>query len=148
MQKYDIIYEDELKENMSGEFSKKITRNDVESFAEVTGDTNPMHMDDDFAEKTQFHGRIAHGMISAGLISACIGTKIPGPGTIYLGQTLQFKKPAHFDDFLTAQIKVNKIEQKKNFKIATLETTVINQDNKIITQGEAKVIPPQKTNEF
>ncbi|GKT03612.1 MaoC family dehydratase [Furfurilactobacillus sp. WILCCON 0119] len=138
---YKIIYEDELEVGMSGEFSKRVTEADVKDFAKVTGDYNPMHMDDEFAEQTQFHGRIAHGMISAGMISACLGTKMPGPGAIYLGQTLRFEKPVHFDDVLVVTAEVTKIEAKKHFKIATIATTVTNQNGEIVTDGEATIMP-------
>lgn len=142
---YKIIYEDELKVGMKGAFSKRVSKEDVEEFAKVTGDYNPMHMDDDFAKETQFHGRIAHGMISAGMISACLGTKIPGPGAIYLGQTLKFDKPVHFDDVLVVQVEVVKIVPKKHFKIATLSTTVTNQDGVVVTEGEATIMPAKRS---
>lgn len=129
---------------MSGEFSKRVTKADVEDFAKVTGDYNPMHMDDEFAEKTQFHGRIAHGMISAGMISACIGTKMPGPGAIYLGQTLRFDKPVYFDDVLVVRVEVTKIVEKPHFKIATLSTVVTNQNGDVVTEGEATVMPAKR----
>ena len=144
MSEYKIIYDDELKVGMTGEISKRDTKQDVEKFAEVTGDYNPMHMDDEFAAKTQFHGRIAHGMISAGMISACLGTKMPGPGAIYLGQTLRFDRPVHFDDVLVVKAEVTKIVEKPHFKIATISTIVTNQDGEIVTAGEATIMPAKR----
>ncbi|VDG19026.1 MaoC family dehydratase [Lactiplantibacillus mudanjiangensis] len=144
MDSYKIIYDDEIKVGMTGDFSKRVTKADVESFAEVTGDYNPMHMDDEFAAQTQFHGRIAHGMISAGMISACLGTKMPGPGAIYLGQSLKFNAPVHFDDVLVVRVEVTKIDQKKHFKLVTLSTVVTNQDGQVVTDGEAQIMPAQR----
>lgn len=96
MEKYRSITEDEIKVGMTSEFCKEVTKENIERFAEITGDQNPLHMDDEFASHTQFGGRIAHGMYSASLISAVIGMKMPGPGAVYLGQTLNFKAPVHF----------------------------------------------------
>lgn len=144
MDSYKIIYDDEIKVGMTGDFSKRVTKADVESFAEVTGDYNPMHMDDEFAAQTQFHGRIAHGMISAGMISACLGTKMPGPGAIYLGQSLKFNAPVHFDDVLVVRVEVTKIDQKKHFKLVTFSTVVTNQDGQVVTDGEAQIMPAQR----
>lgn len=141
MEEYKIIYEGELKEGMSGSISKRITEEDVDTFAKVTGDYNPMHVDEEFAEKTQFHKRIAHGMLSAGMISACLGNKMPGPGAIYLNQTLKFEKPVYFGDVLVATVKVENIEQKAHFQIATLSTIVTNQNGEVVTEGKAQIMP-------
>lgn len=141
MEEYKIIYEGELKVGMTGVITKQVTENDVDTFARVTGDYNPMHVDEEFAEKTQFHKRIAHGMLSAGLISACIGNKMPGPGAIYLNQTLRFNKPVYFGDVLVATVKVERIDQKTHFQIATLSTIVTNQNGDVVTEGEAQIMP-------
>ena len=141
MEEYKIIYEGELKVGMTGVITKQVTENDVDTFARVTGDYNPMHVDEEFAEKTQFHKRIAHGMLSAGLISACIGNKMPGPGAIYLNQTLRFNKPVYFGDVLVATVKVERIDQKAHFQIATLSTIVTNQNGDVVTEGEAQIMP-------
>jgi 3-hydroxybutyryl-CoA dehydratase len=101
-------------------------------------------MDDEFASQTQFGGRIAHGMYSASLISAVIGMKMPGPGAVYLGQTLNFKAPVHFGDVLVAQATVAKIVTKAKFKIVEIETKVTNQNGTIVTDGRATVIPAKK----
>jgi len=141
MEEYKIIYEGELKVGMTGVITKQVTEDDVDTFARVTGDYNPMHVDEEFAEKTQFHKRIAHGMLSAGLISACIGNKMPGPGAIYLNQTLRFNKPVYFGDVLVATVKVERIDQKAHFQIATLSTIVTNQNGDVVTEGEAQIMP-------
>jgi 3-hydroxybutyryl-CoA dehydratase len=141
MEEYKIIYEGELKVGMTGVITKQVTEDDVDTFARVTGDYNPMHVDEEFAEKTTFHKRIAHGMLSAGLISACIGNKMPGPGAIYLNQTLRFNKPVYFGDVLVATVKVERIDQKAHFQIATLSTIVTNQNGDVVTEGEAQIMP-------
>ncbi|MBL3530721.1 MaoC family dehydratase [Companilactobacillus zhachilii] len=144
MKEYKILYEGELKVGMSGSISKRISEEDVDTFAKVTGDYNPMHMDQEFAEKTQFHKRIAHGMLSAGMISACLGTKMPGPGAIYLNQSLRFDKPVYFGDVLVATVTVEKIDQKAHFQIATLSTVVTNQNGDKVTEGEAQIMPAKR----
>ncbi len=144
MEDYKIIYEGELEVGMTGTLSKRVTEEDVDTFAKVTGDYNPMHVDEEFAKKTQFHKRIAHGMLSAGMISACIGNKMPGPGAIYLNQTLKFDKPVYFGDVLVVTVKVEKIDQKAHFQIATLSTIVTNQDGVIVTEGTAQIMPARK----
>ena len=118
--------------------AKTVTEFDVYSFAGVTGDFNPVHINDEFAKTTMFKGRIAHGMISAGFISAVIGTALPGANTIYLGQELQFKAPVKIGDTLTATVEVlEKIEAKSRL---ILRTTVTNQDGILVTDGKATVL--------
>lgn len=125
-------------------FSKQISDQDVRKFAEVTGDFNPLHLDEEYAKMTMFKGRIAHGMISAGIISAGIGMHLPGEGTIYLGQTLSFHKPVRIDDTLTITIEVIELAKKKNFTVAKLKTVCMNQNDEIVTEGIASVIPPKE----
>lgn len=127
-----------------GFFYKYISEQDVELFAEVSGDKNPLHLDEEYAQTTRFRGRIAHGMIGAGIISAAIAGVLPGPGTIYLNQTLNFERPVRIGDRVTARVKVLKIEMKKTFNLATLETTCVNQDNEVVISGRALVIPPEE----
>ncbi len=117
--------------------TKAITSDDVDAFARITLDANPLHLDQAYAEKTRFGGRIAHGMLGAGLISAVIGTKMGGP--IYLGQTLKFLKPVRIGDTLTATAEVIAVRPDKN--IVTLSTTVSNQDGAEVITGEATVLP-------
>lgn len=117
---------------------KNITDQEVQQFAALTGDHNPLHLDDSFARQTRFGRRIAHGMLGASLISAVIGTMLPGPGSIYLSQTLQFLKPVFIGDTLVAQVKVVKIREDK--PIVTLETVCYNQNGEIVITGEAVVL--------
>ncbi len=117
--------------------SKAITHEDVADFARITLDTNPLHLDEEYAKRTHFGGRIAHGMLGAGLISAVIGTKLGGP--IYLGQTLKFLKPVRIGDTLTATAEVIAVREDKN--IVTLKTSVSNQDGMQVIAGEATVLP-------
>ncbi|MBS7007155.1 MaoC family dehydratase [Anaerostipes sp.] len=133
-----------LRIGQEGFFYKYVTEQDVELFAEISGDRNPLHLDEGYAKETRFHGRIAHGMIGAGIISAAIAGVLPGPGTIYLKQELNFERPVRIGDRVTARIKVHKIEMKKNFELVTLETTCVNQDNEIVISGRAQVIPPEE----
>lgn len=131
-----------LRLGQEGFFYKYVTEQDVEMYAEISGDKNPLHLDEEYAQKTRFHGRIAHGMIGAGFISAAIAGVLPGPGTVYLNQTLNFERPVRIGDRVTAKIKVLKIETKKTFELATLETICVNQNNEIVISGRALVIPP------
>lgn len=121
----------------TAEFSKTITDEDVMTFAEVTGDFNPVHVDEAAAAKTRFGGRIAHGMLSAGLVSAAIGNKLPGAGSIYLGQTLRFTLPVRIGDTITATIAVTEILPKRRVKLSTICT---NQNGEKVLDGEATVM--------
>lgn len=132
----------QLAVGQSASVSKTISESDVYLYAGVTGDNNPAHLNEQYASGTVFGGRIAHGMLTAGLISAVLGTRLPGPGAIYLGQTLRFLAPVHFGDTITATVTVRELKQEKNRAI--LETTCINQNGKIVVTGEA-VISPRKT---
>jgi 3-hydroxybutyryl-CoA dehydratase len=109
----------------------------VERFGEVVGDRNPIHFDEAFAKTTRFGRRIAHGMLSASLISAVIGNKLPGPGSIYISQTLHFTSPVYLGDELTARVTVLSVRQDK--PIATLETICSKQDGTVVLKGEAVV---------
>ncbi|NEZ46250.1 MaoC family dehydratase [Clostridium niameyense] len=143
MEKYKSITQDEIKVGMKAEKSKRVTEEDVTLFAEVTGDKNPAHVDEEYAKGTMFKTRIAHGMLGSGLISAVLGMELPGPGTIYLGQELKFVNPIKFDDVISAKIIVREILDKKKFKIAIMDTVVVNQDGQTVIEGTAKVIPPR-----
>lgn len=121
--------------------TKSITDEDVRAFAQASGDTNPVHLDDAYAATTQFGRRIAHGMLTASLISAILGNDLPGPGTIYLGQDLKFKAPVYIGDTVTAVVELIKYREEK--RIATFRTTCTNQDGKLIFEGEAVVIAPE-----
>jgi len=120
--------------------SRSVTVDDdtIRGFAEVTGDTNPVHLDDDYAAGTQFGRRIAHGMIAAGLISATLANDLPGPGTVYLNQTLKFILPVYPGDTVTATVEVLSVRSDK--PIVALSTVCTNQDDKVVLKGEAVVL--------
>lgn len=119
-------------------FRKTITDGDISMFAGATGDTNPYHFDELYASKGMFKKRIAHGMLVTGLISTVLGTRLPGPGTIYLGQKIDFKKPVFIGDTITAVVEVVKIHESK--PVVTLSTNCFNQDGEAVVEGEAVVL--------
>jgi 3-hydroxybutyryl-CoA dehydratase len=121
----------------SASLSLEVTDDCVRRFAEIVGDSNPVHLDDDFAQGTVFGQRIAHGMIGASLISAVLGTRLPGPGTIYLGQTLSFKGPVFIGETITAEVTV--VAKKPGKPIYTLQTTCRNHNGDVVIDGEAVV---------
>jgi 3-hydroxybutyryl-CoA dehydratase len=132
---------DQLSTGDSDRFSKTVTEADIYLFAGVTGDFNPAHIDEVYAQGTFFKTRIAHGMLSAGFISAVIGTRLPGPGTVYMRQTLDFLAPVRIGDTVTATVEVvEKMEDKKRVR---LRTTCVNQDGTRVLDGEALVSPPR-----
>jgi len=120
------------------QLSRLITEADIAAMAAITGDFNPVHMDEAFAARTRFKGRIAHGVFSAGLISAVLGTKLPGPGAVYLKQTLNFLHPVRAGDTITAEAEVSAWRADK--RIVTLKTRVFNQDGKDVVEGEAVLL--------
>lgn len=126
----------------SAQLSKIVKDEDIRIFAEVTEDKNPLHLDDEFASKTIFKRRIAHGILTVGLISAVIGNKLPGNGTIYLSQTLNFLAPVYIGDEITAKVEV--LQVLKEGKRLRLKTQVINQNGTVVVDGEAIVIPPRR----
>lgn len=131
----------ELEVGQSAEFRKTITEADVVLYAGVTGDLNPAHIDQVAAEASQFGGRIAHGMLSAGLISAVLGMRLPGPGTIYLEQSLRFVRPVRIGDTVTARVEVLElIPAKRRVRLAT---TCSNQSGEVVLKGEALVLAPE-----
>ena len=124
------------------EHTKTISEGDVYLFAGITGDMNPAHINAVAAGKGMFKERIAHGMLSAGLVSAVLGMQLPGPGTIYMSQTLKFTAPVKFGDTITARAEVITRNVEKNR--ITLKTICINQNGKIVLDGEALVMPPRE----
>jgi 3-hydroxybutyryl-CoA dehydratase len=124
------------------QFTKTVSESDVYQFAGVTGDLNPAHIDEEFAKNTFFKGRIAHGMLMAGFISTVLGTRLPGPGAIYIEQNLKFLAPVRFQDTITAQVEVLEIKKEKNR--ITFQTQCINQDGTIVVDGQAVMSPPKK----
>lgn len=132
---------DEVEVGQSASFTKTVTEADGYNYAGVSGDFNPAHINEEYAKNTFFKTRIAHGMISAGFISAVLGTKLPGPGTIYLGQDLKFLKPVRFGDTITATCTVEEIIKEKNR--LTLRTVCTNQDGEVVIDGKALVLAPK-----
>lgn len=122
----------------SAEITKRIDETDIQAFADLTGDHNPVHLDDAFARTTPFGRRIAHGMLTASLISSVLANKLPGEGSVYLGQTLQFVAPVFPGDEITARVVVKEIRQDK--PVIKLETTCLNQSGAIVIRGEATVM--------
>lgn len=132
----------DLKVGDTASISRKITDADIRAFAELTGDHNPVHLNEAFARETRFARRIAHGMLGASLISAVLGTELPGTGSIYLSQTLQFVGPVYLDDTVTARVKITKVREDKS--IVTLETVCENQRGETLIRGEAVVLVETK----
>lgn len=128
----------ELKTGDAMSRTMTITDDTIRAFAEVTGDNNPVHLDDGYAAGTRFGRRIAHGMIAAGLISATLANDLPGPGTVYLNQTLKFKLPVFPGDTVTATIEVLSVRDDK--PIVTLSTVCTNQKDEVVLAGEAVVM--------
>jgi 3-hydroxybutyryl-CoA dehydratase len=120
-------------------FTKTVSEDDVVAFAKVTGDDQPLHLDDAFAARTRFKKRIAHGMLSAGFISAALGTKLtPDAVVVYLSQQLRFRLPVAIGDTITAEVEVTAIDEEK--RIVTLRTDCVNQHGEAVVKGEATVL--------
>jgi 3-hydroxybutyryl-CoA dehydratase len=125
----------------SAELVYTVDSQTVEGFARISGDNNPVHLDEAFAATTPFKTRIAHGMLSAGYISAVIGTVLPGPGSIYVGQSLKFKRPVKIDDVLTARVTIKSIDLEKARIV--LDTVCLVAD-KAVLEGEAEIMVPRR----
>lgn len=123
-------------------FTKTLTETDVYLFAGISGDLNPAHVNQIESEKSMFKGRICHGILVSSLISTVLGMYLPGPGTIYLSQDLKFVAPVKIGDTVTATVEVIERNEERNRLI--LKTVVINEDGKVVVEGQAKVIPPKK----
>jgi 3-hydroxybutyryl-CoA dehydratase len=132
---------EDLKTGQSASFAKTITDADIVLFAGVSGDTNPVHLDQTFAEKTPFKTRIAHGMLSAGFISTVFGTKLPGPGSIYMSQTLRFKAPVKIGDTVVATCTVTEIIAEKR---RAMFSTICKVGDTIVIEGEAMIMVPSR----
>lgn len=134
-------YIDELSIGMSAVFSRRIREADVIKFAEVSGDDNPVHLDEEYARRTHFGGRIVHGILSAGLISATIAGKLPGPGTIYVRQNLKFCAPVRIGDVVEARVTVAEIIAEKNRVVLSTTCSV---GDLVVIDGDALVLPPKR----
>jgi 3-hydroxybutyryl-CoA dehydratase len=134
-------YVDEITDGMTAVFSKTVTEADIVLFAGITGDTNPVHLDEEFAKPTLFKGRIAHGMLTAGFISAVFGTKLPGPGCIYLSQSLKFKAPVRIGDTVVARVTATAIDREKGR--VTFATTA-HVGSTLVMDGEAQLLVPKR----
>jgi 3-hydroxybutyryl-CoA dehydratase len=132
----------ELKVGDSAEWSRTVTEGDIKLFAEATGDFNPVHLDQTYAEKTFFKGRIAHGLLSLGYISTVLGNILPGHGTIYLSQEVKFLAPVRIGDTVTARVEVMELISEKNR--VKFKTICLNQEGKIVLDGAAWVMPPKR----
>ncbi|MCW8906705.1 MAG: MaoC/PaaZ C-terminal domain-containing protein [Sedimenticola sp.] len=132
---------DELEVGRSACFSKSLTEDDLVLFAKISGDVNPVHLDEEFARDTLFGGRIAHGMWTGSVISAAVATVLPGPGTIYLEQNLQFRRPVRPGDEITVQLTVSaKLDDAKRH--VALDCQVHNQEGVLVAGGDARVLAP------
>lgn len=135
------LYFDDLSLGMTETYRKEVKSSDVVGFAEITGDRNPIHLSEHFAAKTPFGSRIAHGLYTAGLISAVIGTRLPGPGAIYLSQTLNFKAPVRIGDIVEASVEVAELNPQGRRARLICRCTV---GETLVLEGEALVKVPQR----
>ena len=135
------LYFDELSVGQSAERLHTVGASDIEAFAAVSGDVNPVHMDEAYAKTTTFGGRIAHGMLSAAYISAVLGNDLPGPGVIYLSQSLRFRRPVKIGDPVTARVTVKALDEAKGH--ATFETVCL-VGGKTVVDGEALIMVPRR----
>jgi 3-hydroxybutyryl-CoA dehydratase len=135
---YDL---EDLEVGMSASFAKTITEADIVLFASASGDNNAVHINEEFAQSTAFKGRIAHGMLTASVISAAIAGRLPGPGTIYLGQNLRFKAPVRPGDTVHAKVTVRELMPEKR-RVSL--TTVCSVGGKVVIEGDALVMPTSR----
>jgi 3-hydroxybutyryl-CoA dehydratase len=136
---------DELKPGMVAEYAKRIEGRDIERFAEISGDCNAVNLNEEYARSTRFTGRIAHGMLSASLISAAIATELPGPGTVYLSQSLRFMAPVRPNDFVKARIEVIEVDHPNRQVRLSTRCFVGTQ---LVIDGEATVLMPERSPDF
>ncbi len=132
---------EDIEIGMVRSIQKVVTDRDIEMFAEVSTDRNPVHLDEDYAQDTIFGGRIAHGMLTAGLVSAVIGEQLPGHGTVYLGQNLKFLAPVRPGDIVLAEVEVTEIDHAK--RRVKMDTRCLVNDKKVLT-GDATVLAPSR----
>ena len=133
---------DELSIGQRAEYTKPVEERDIQLFAAVSGDVNPLHLDAEYAATTDFGERIAHGMLTGAFISAALALSLPGPGTVYLGQSLRFRRPVKIGDTITVQLEVTEKRDDKGF--VTLACTAVNQAGKTVVTGTAEVMAPRE----
>lgn len=133
---------DQIAKGDVSEFTKTVSESDIYQYAGITGDFNPAHVNEAYASKTFFKKRIAHGMLSAGFISAILGNHLPGPGSVYVKQELNFLAPVYIGDTITARAEVIGVDKEKNR--VTLSTNCYNQEETMVIKGEAVLSPPKK----
>jgi 3-hydroxybutyryl-CoA dehydratase len=132
---------EDLTVGMTARYARTVTEADLVLFAGVSGDSNPVHMDESYAKATQFKGRIAHGMLSASFLSTAIATRLPGPGTIYCAQNLRFKAPVRIGDTVEARVTVTDIVPEKN---RVFLKTTCSVEGKVVIDGDAEVMVPTR----
>jgi len=135
---------EELSVGQTAELERYVSEEAVNAFAAISGDTNPLHLDEEFARTTAFGTRVAHGMLSGSYISAVLGAHLPGPGGVYVSQTLSFKRPVHIGDEVIARVTVQDIDLRKGH--VTLKTACLVK-GKVVVQGEAVVVVPRRAAE-
>ena len=138
-----VLYFEDLNVGMSETFSKTVSSSDVVGFAEVTGDRNPIHLSQHFAAKTPFGTRIAHGLYTASLISAVLGTRLPGPGAVYISQTLNFRAPVRIGDTVRVRVEVIELTPERCRARLACQCTV---KDEVVLDGEALVKVPSRAN--
>lgn len=136
---FNKISLEEIKVDMETSYSQTITDADIKAFSEISGDKNPIHMDEEYAQNSRYKKRIAHGMLSASFFSALFGTKIPGEGCVYVSQSLRFKRPVYLGDTVIATVIVTKVDLEKK---RVFFKTICKVKNKIVTEGEAELYVP------
>jgi 3-hydroxybutyryl-CoA dehydratase len=141
MEELGGYYLEDLSEGMSAVYTKTVTDADLAQFADVSGDFNPVHMDPEYAKTTIFKGRIAHGMLSASFISTVLGTKLPGPGAIYISQNLKFKAPVRPGDTVTAEVTVKAVDIDRG-RVSV--DTVCTVNGKPVIEGDAVMMVPKR----
>ncbi|MCW8916829.1 MAG: MaoC family dehydratase [Magnetovibrio sp.] len=138
----NAYYFDELEIGQKASFTKEVTDAGIQAFADVSGDSNPVHLDQGFAaEHTPFGGCIAHGMLSASFISTVFGMVLPGPGAIYINQSLKFRAPVKAGDVVTAEVEITDLIEKRGFAQFSTRCLV---DGKVVLEGEATLMPPKR----
>ncbi len=142
MESNEGYFIEDLSVGMSSTFAKAVTDGDIVAFAEVSGDNNPLHLDDAYAKETMFGGRIAQGMLSASLLSAVLGTQLPGPGSIYLSQTLKFRAPVKVGDHVSAVATITALESDRGRVTLSCRCSV---GDTVVVDGEAQVLVPSRS---